>query len=117
MPLFLDARLPVRFGTLQTRAKDAALLLEGDAPVPPQVPVARFVLPPDGLHASGCPCCTPRGPVSGALGRLFLARARGETPFFRVVVAVPLGARGYAAICSALEQDPLVSARYRLDRR
>ena len=115
MPLFLDARVPVRFGTPQTRVPGMALLLEGDGPAPPHVPVARFVLPPDQLHAAGCACCTPRGPAADALARLFLARARGEIPFFQVVVAIPLEVRSHAAIRSALDQDPFVSARYRLE--
>jgi hypothetical protein len=83
--------------------------------VPSKEPVVRFVLPSAEPHPAGCLCCTPRGPVADALGRLFLARARGETLFFRLVVAITEDARGRAAICSALKQDAFVSARYRLE--
>src|SRR4051794_22056487 len=115
MPLLLDARIPVRFGTLQTQVPEAAFLIEGDSPGPLKAPVVRFVLAPDGGHIAGCACCLPRGPAAEALGRLFLARARGEEPSFRLVIAVPISGRGKAAIRSALEQDRFVSARYRLE--
>ena len=107
----LDARLPVRFGTLDQAGAETALLIEGDAPAPPGVPVARFV-EAAGAHPAGCACCTPRGPAAEALGRLFLERARGGS-LFREVVAVTRGPEGAAAVRAALAADPLVAARFR----
>src|SRR5487761_2094223 len=100
MALFLDARLPLRFGTLAQAGPETALLIEGDAPAPAGGGVARFALP-IGLprHAIGCTCCAPRGPAAEALGRLFLARARGGS-WFREVLAVASPA-GQAAVRAA----------------
>ncbi len=116
MPVFVDARLPVRFGPIDAVGPESALLIEGDAPAPPGVPVARFVLaassyPPG--HPPGCACCAPRGPAAEALGRLFLDRARGGR-LFRDVVAVTRGPAGKAAVRAALAQDLLAAARFRL---
>lgn len=124
---FIDARVPVRLSLAGAPPADAAFLLEGepDAPgcvpgcVPPGAAVARFALPAPtavapSAHPAGCACCTPRGPVAEALGRLFLARARGEVGFFRSVIARPASPAGEAAIRAALAGDPLVSARFRL---
>jgi hypothetical protein len=63
-----------------------------------------------GLHPAGCACCVGRGALATALGRLFMARARGEVAFFRRVVVT--GAD--AATRAALAADSLVSARFRL---
>jgi hypothetical protein len=70
--------------------------------------------PAGGSHAAGCACCVPRVPVAMALQQLFVARARGQVPLFRAIVAVPRDARGEAAIRSAVIDDPVASARYRL---
>ncbi len=77
-------------------------------------PVARFRLAP-GLagHAPGCACCVPRGPVAEALGRLFLARARGEVAWFRSV-AVLASLAGEAAVRAALAEDQVSAGRFRL---
>jgi hypothetical protein len=116
--VFIDARVPVRLSPAGEPPADAAFLLEGDGKAPegagPSAPVARFTPPAPSGHAIGCACCTPRGPVAEALGRLFLARARGEVGFFRSVIARPASAAGEAAIRAALADDPLVSARFRL---
>jgi len=117
MTLFLDARLQVGFGTADQAGPETALLIEGDAPAPAGVPVARFelarfALAPGG-HPAGCTCCAPRGPAAEALGRLFLERARGGV-LFREVIAVVRGPDGAAAVRAAVAADPLVSARFRL---
>ena len=111
--LFLDARVPVHLDPAAEPGADAALLVEGEAAVPPGLPVARFT-PAVQLHGIGCACCIPRGAVAEALGRLFLARARGEVAFFRSVIARPASEAGAAAIREALASDPLVSGRFRL---
>ncbi len=61
----------------------------------------------------GCSCCAPQAPVGQALSRLFLARARGEVPFFREVIAVTVSREGRAAVAAALEADPLAAAWFR----
>ena len=94
-----DDRIPVRFGRPEA---GEAVLIEGDAQVAPDRPVARFRLAP-GLagHVSGCPCCVPRGPVAEALGRLFLARARGEVAWFHsIAVHRDTRRRGGGAGCA-----------------
>ncbi len=69
---------------------------------------------PATAHPLGCACCLPRGPVAVALGRLFLARARGEAPLFDTVIAVTRGAAGAAAVRAALTDDVVTRARFRL---
>ncbi len=63
-----------------------------------------------GPHVPGCACCVGRGPLAAALGRLFIARAKGEVGFFRRVVVT--GAD--AAVRAGLAEDTLVSARFRI---
>jgi hypothetical protein len=114
MALFLDARVKLRIGTVGDAGPADALLVEGEGGAPASVPHARFVLPDATAHAVGCACCMPRGPVAEALSLLFLQRVRGEVPHFTEIVAVPAGAEGEAAIRAALQNDPVVSARFRL---
>jgi hypothetical protein len=110
-----DERIGVRFGTAGGAGLDEALLIEGDAPAD-RPAVARFVLPVRlPTHPVGCACCAPRGPAARALGRLFLARARGEVPWFRSVVAVTRGAAGADAVRAALTADVVTAARFRQD--
>jgi hypothetical protein len=113
-----DDRLAVRFGPASAAGPDEALLVEGEAQVSPGHPVARFSLLA-GLfgHPAGCACCTPRGPVAEALGRLFLARARGKVAFFRSVVAVTATPAGEAAVRAALGADQVSAGRFRLAQR
>lgn len=114
----VDDRVPVRFASADAAARDEALLVEGEAPMPAGHAVARFRLAPGLIgHPVGCACCTPRGPVSEALGRLFLARARGEVAFFRSVVAVVATPAGEAAVRAALAEDQVSAGRFRLARR
>jgi hypothetical protein len=111
-----DDRVPVRFGSGDAAGPDAALLVEGDA-APFGHAVARFKLAPGLLgHPFGCACCVPRGPVAESLGRLFLARARGEVAFFRSVVVVATPA-GEAAVRAALAEDQVSAGRFRLAQR
>jgi hypothetical protein len=112
-----DSRLMIRFGGAAEGAPATALLVEDGDPaahVPPSaVTVARFALPATS-HVVGCACCLPRGPVSVALGRLFVARARGEVGLFNEVVAVTHSQAGAAAVRAALEDDVVTRARFRL---
>ncbi len=106
--------MPVRFGRLDEAGPDSALLIEGDGALPPGRPAASFTVPVVAQnHPAGCACCAPRMPVAQALSRLFLARARGETAFFRDVVAITVTAAGHAAVLMALTDDPLVSAWFK----
>jgi hypothetical protein len=110
-----DDRMPVRFGSGDAAGPDAALLVEGDEAVPRGHAVARFRLTPGLIgHPFGCACCIPRGPVAEALGRLFLARARGEVAFFRSVVAVVATQAGEAAVRAELGEDQVSAGRFRL---
>jgi len=109
-----DPRIPVRFGALSDAAPGTALLVEGDAPVPAGVAVARFT-PSTGFgHGVKCACCTPRGAVSEALSRLFLASVRGGSAPLLAVVAVTRSEAGRQAVCAALDADPLSRARFQL---
>jgi hypothetical protein len=53
--------------------------------------------------------------VAQALGRLFLARARAEVPWFHSVVAVTRSAAGAGAVQAALTADVVTAARFRTD--
>jgi hypothetical protein len=106
--MFLDARVPVRFGVIDAEA--AALVADG-LPDPPACAVGHFA-PEAAGHAPGCACCAPRLAAAEALRRLFLARAKGEVAFFRSVsVFAPPAAE--AAIRGALRDDPLLAAWFR----
>jgi hypothetical protein len=114
MVALCDDRLPVRFGAPEA---DEAVLAEGSDFVDPRRPVERFrVAPSLAGHALACACCVPRGPAAEALGRLFLARARGEVAWFRSV-AVLATAGGEAAVRAALAEDRIAAARFRLAER
>lgn len=134
MPMRMDShspvecRIPVVFGRGTdgataggTDGAELAWLVEAGVRMAEGVsPVATFSAPeapdaaPDAArgHAAFCACCVPRGAAAAALGRLFLARARGEVAFFSrlAVAATPAGE---AAVRAALAGDPLVRARYR----
>ena len=105
----VDARVPVRFGSVADAAEGDAVLIEGDAPAP-GCPVVRFGTTD---HPAGCACCVPRSGAAQALSALFLARAKGETPFFRRVLAVA-GPNGEAAVRAALQADAMVAGCFRL---
>ena len=115
MTLFVDARVPIRFGCVEDAGPHAALLIEGAAEMSELRPLARFVLPAAvPAHAAGCVCYAPRGPAADALAGLFLARGRGEVAWFGAVLAVA-GEAGRRAVRDAVASDPRVSAWFRLD--
>ena len=114
MTLFLDARLPLCFGSASAGGSGTALLVEGEMPVPDGVALARFTPGPVTLHPGGCACCAARSSAAEALSRLFLARARGDVAFFHSVIAVVSGADGRGAVLAALAADPATTARFRL---
>lgn len=114
MALFLDARIPVRHGTLSEAGPEDALVIEGDAAAPTDRPAVRFPTPDAaGPHPATCFCCAGRSAAATALGTLFLRRARGETAAFRRVIVVTTTAVGRAAIDAALNTDPIASVRFR----
>jgi hypothetical protein len=111
MALFIDARIPVVLADRVAVTASDAVLLEGDAAAPPlAAAVGRFGAAP-APHPAGCVCCLPRGKAAEALGRLFLARVRGEVRFFERVVAC---VQDRDAVLAALADDALVAARFRL---
>lgn len=113
MPWSLDARIPVHLGAATPPADGDALLIEG-ASAPGAHPAESFNAGSTG-HAPGCACCVARGPAALALDRLFQRRARGEVAFFRRVVAVTTSPEGDMAVWAALRDDPVASARFRLE--
>lgn len=66
------------------------------------------------LLASGCLCCTVRGDLVSALGRLAARRAAGELGFERVIIETT-GLADPAPILHTLMAEPSVLAAYRLD--
>ncbi len=115
----LDARIPLTLladaGALAAALAEgppAAVLLEagGDAP-PGAVAEARF--DPSLPHAVACACCQGRCPVAEALDRLFLARVRGQVPWFQRVLALAENAQGQVLIEAALNGDAVTVARFR----
>ncbi|MGI4977554.1 MAG: hypothetical protein ACRYG6_11490 [Janthinobacterium lividum] len=106
-----DGRIPVVIGG--TAGEGDAVLVEGGGPIPAGAAAARFTLAPGG-HAIGCACCVPRSDAGRALGRLFLARARGEVAAFARVVVVASSDEGRAAVEAAVGGDVVASARFRM---
>jgi hypothetical protein len=118
----MNAYVPVFLGGMADAGAGDVLLLQGDMPVSagppsPGVAAARFEASPPGSHVLGCPCCRPRGALGRALGRLFDARARGETALFRRVVLVLRQPADAASVAAAIAADPVAAARFRLLRR
>jgi len=109
-----DMRIPVVFDDTDAGPADAWLLEEGRT-APAWAYAVTFALPnsPFG-HATGCACCTPRGPAADALAAMFRARATGTAPFFGRVIVLA-SAAGEAAIRAAVEADVIASARYRVE--
>jgi hypothetical protein len=112
----LDARTPVRLLAHAAEAPPGAVVLAEDGTPLPAAParVERYATPVATAHPIGCACCQPRSPAAIALDRLFLARTRGEAPWFKEVVALAATAAGRDAIMAALEQDSVISARFRV---
>src|SRR5579875_498162 len=122
MTLFVDARVPVRFGAA---APDAAVLVQDGAKPPAALPPGQAVrtfaaaqgdlqADPKADHVPGCACCTPRGDFAEALRRLFLDRGRGDVAFFRAV-SVFANAASAPALRAVLRDDPLLAAWYRVE--
>ena len=95
MTRFIDARIPVVFGTAPG-AKDAVLTPDADWAA---------------AHPIACACCVSRGPAAHAMDQLFLDRVRGNLPWFDRLVVDPAAE---TAVREALEADSVVSARFRL---
>ncbi len=106
-----DGRIAVVLGG--AAGEGDAVLLEGDG-VLPEGAAARFTVEAGG-HAIGCACCVPRSDAGRALGRLFLARARGEVAAFGRVVAVTTSEAGRAAVVAAVAGDVVAAARFRME--
>ena len=113
MPWSIDARIPVRLGSVALAGTGDAILIEGTS-TPADYPAEMFA-PATTSHAPGCACCVARSPAAVALDRLFQRRARGEIGFFRRVIAVTASPEGDIAVWSALRDDPVASARFRLE--
>ncbi|MDQ1081127.1 hypothetical protein [Pseudoroseomonas cervicalis] len=110
----LDARTPLRLADAASTPADAVVLAEDGAPLPDRPAlVERFAAPPPGAHPIGCACCQPRNPVAIALDRLFLARTRGQAPWFSEIWVVLRTGDGANAIEAALQTDSVTQARFR----
>lgn len=107
----VDARVPVLLASLSDIGEGDAALIEGAAGSGGD---REGFVPMPGAHAAGCACCVARGPAAVALDRLFQRRARGEIGFFRRVVVVTATVEGDMEVWSALRNDPVASARFRL---
>src|SRR4051794_36122212 len=108
----VDARVPVRLGSFAEAEEGDALLVEGGR-APVAIGAAFEVNGPG--HAPGCSCCAPRSSAALALNGLFQARAWGEVPFFRRVLAVTRSPEGDLAVWAAVRSDPLAAGRFRLE--
>jgi hypothetical protein len=111
---FIDARIPVIFGTAEDAGRSDALLCEGEgegAAAP-----GRDWFRPDTSsgHPADCACCTPRNGAGQALARLMLARGRGTGLFFNRVIVVAVTEGGRATVLQALASDPIASACFRV---
>ncbi|MFB9969601.1 hypothetical protein ACFFMP_05955 [Pseudoroseomonas cervicalis] len=109
----LDARTPLRLADPASIPAGAVLLAEDGAPARPPGPGGGFAAPPAAAHPIGCACCQPRNPAAIALDRLFLARTRGQAPWFTEIWVVLRTGDGASAIAAALETDSVTQARFR----
>ena len=127
--MFIDARIPVRFCETLPEAPpgDAALIVaQGQAPPAggwaaagwAAVCVLAEEAPPayPPVHPANCRCCGPRPPQAAALTRLFHQRARGETGYFRELVAC-LPAMRADALRAALEEDMFLACYFKQQHR
>jgi hypothetical protein len=112
MPGQVDDRIPVVFAA-EAEDGDAVLAERHGLSCDPRA-LADFSADPPSGHPVACACCAPRGMAAKALTGLFFSRARGEIPFFRRVVAITQSDAGVAAVRTAVLNDPLASARFRL---
>ena len=124
MPVFADARIPVTIVRDEAAlaaalpGKPAAILAEAPPPALPRgaVALASFDLYVP-THPSGCACCGARSPVAVALDRLFLARMKGDAPWFDRVVALCPEEDSRAALAAVLREDAVTLSRFRSDAR
>ncbi len=106
-----DARVPVRLVTSAIVTTDGLVI--ADEAVRLAAPAgARLVAFQAPSHGAGCACCAGRAPLASLLARLFAERARGDIPFFRIVVAVS-DASGLRAAREMMRADPFLAGRYR----
>ena len=116
----MDARIPLRLMSPQDLTalrldQEVALLLEASNAHPRpsgMVTLVEFTPSPNG-HLAECGCCKGRDAVSEALDRLFQARIRGRSPWFKEVLAVTHSGPAQEAITTALANDPLTRSRFR----
>jgi len=103
----LDARIPVDVvPALPGQAR--ALRLATDAGTALEVDAETH------QPACGCGCAPLRGPVARTFDHIFMARVRGEIPFFkRMTVSCADGATE-ARLRETVAADPVVSTRFRL---
>ncbi len=73
-----------------------------------------FDMDAETTHPAGCACCAVRGPLARALDHLFLARVRGELPFFRAMTIACADAAARETARQTIADDPVVSTRFRL---
>jgi len=105
-----DMRIPIVMGAAP-EPLDAVLVEDGLAS-PKAGYAVRFALALPG-HVLGCTCCKLRTPVADALARIFRERATGAAPFYHRVVVLASPA-GEAAVRTAVAEDVMTHARYRL---
>ena len=110
----LDARTPVRLLPAEAVPPGAVILAEDGAALPAApLLVERYAAAPPGPHPIGCACCQPRSLAAIALDRLFLARARGNAPWFAEIYALSATEAGRATLDAALSGDSVIAARFR----
>lgn len=108
--MWMDARIPVRFGPLQSRTAGEAVLTDANSDGPGAWAVIAEM---PGAHPPDCVCCLPRSGAAIALGTLFRLRATTADAPFRAVLAI-VGPVNEAAVRAALTDDPVAAARFRL---
>lgn len=108
MALMLDARIPVGIAPAAP-GQARALLLATDAGTALEIDAA--------LHFAGCGCgcVAARSPVAITFDHIFLARMRGEIPFFRRMTVACRDADAEAVLREVVRNDPVMSTRFRLD--
>lgn len=121
MPVFADGRIPVvsvgdEAAMRATLAAHPGSAILAEAP-PPDLPEGAVAMASFDLylssHPQACTCCNGRTPLAQAMDRLFLARVRGQSPWFNRVVAFVPGEDARAALARALRGDAVVSSRFR----
>jgi G3E family GTPase len=104
IPLWVSSE-PPRVGRQQT-----VLVVTGDAEPPVGYGAIRHAEAAAVAQQGGCACCRVPSDLVTLLRKLFLERVRGETVFDAVVIA------GSPQLAEAAMTDPLVAARYTLEK-